>query len=204
VTATRLILIRHAEPSEDARACCYGRTDFELCEDGHARARRIAAALATEPIAALYTSPLRRARATAAPLGETLALDPIVVDDLRELDFGELDGVKLDEIALRYPQFLGWTEAPASVRFPAGESVADLRDRVLAAAAELRARHRGETIAVVSHALPIRVVLADALGLPRDALFRIGQDYGAISVVDWFGKMPLVRLVNSADLASAR
>ena len=193
----RLILVRHAEPSAADRARCCGRTDVELGDEGHARARRLAASLAREPIAAIYTSPLRRARATAAPLAEALGLEPQIADGLRELDFGELDGLGYDEIEARYPEVLGWTSAPSAVRFPGGESVAELRERVLAATGELRQRHEGETVAVFSHAVAIRVVLADALGLPADALFRIAQGHGRASVVEWFGSTPLVQVVNA-------
>ena len=204
MTPTRLVLIRHAEPDADARRRCYGRLDVDLCADGHARARTLAADLARGRVAAVYTSPLGRARATAAPIAEAFALEPVIVDDLRELDFGDLDGLLLDEIVERHPEFLAWTNAPAAVRFPGGESVAALRERVLATTADIRRRHEGETVAVVTHAVPIRVVLADALGLPLDGLFRLDQGYGGVSIVDWFGETPLVRLVNASARASRR
>src|SRR5262249_40972645 len=154
----------------EARGRCYGRVDYDLSPAGAEHAEALAQALAREPLTAVYTSPLARARATAAPLAEALGLEPVVVDDLRELDFGELDGMLLTEVAERFPQFLGWTEAPGAVAFPGGESVPALRARVLATIAALRRAHEGESIAVVTHAVPIRAVLADALGLPPDGL----------------------------------
>ena len=201
MTPTRLVLVRHCEPHEDARGRCYGRTDYALCDAGSQHAQCLADELGREPFAALYTSPLLRARATAAPLGQALGLEPVVLDDLRELDFGELEGLPIDEIAVRYPELLSWTEAPSGVRFPGGESVAGLRARVRAAVTDLRARHRSETVAVVSHSLPIRAIVADALELPDDALFRVAQDFGGVSVVEWFGSTPLVRLVNGRAAA---
>ena len=200
---TRLLLIRHAEPDADARARCCGRTDVELCDAGHARARRLATALAGEPVTAIYTSPLRRARATAAPLAEALSLEPVVVDDLRELDFGELDGLPFDEIAVRYPQFVPWTDAPAEVAFPAGESIAALRRRAVAAVDEIRRGHPGGTAVVVAHGVVLKAVLADALGQAPEALFRVALDHGSVSVVEWYGDRALVCLVNAPASAVA-
>ena len=93
------------------------------------------------------------------------------------------------------------------MRFPGGESYEDLRERPVAAAAELRARHAGGTVAVVTHGGVVRAVLADALGLPSAAIFRLDVGYARVSVVDWFdGDAPVVRLVNgtAGDLPSLR
>ena len=198
--ATRLVLLRHAEPDGAAlgRACgC--RTDVPLGAAGRAHADRLAAALSAEPLAAVYASPLVRALETALPLARAHSLEPILADDLRELDFGDVDGLRIDEIEAAHPEiFRAWMDAPGTVRFPGGESLADLRARVLPAVADIRARHGGEAVAVVAHAGVLRVVLGDALGLTDGALFRLDQAYGGVSIVDWLGETPVVRVVNAA------
>jgi broad specificity phosphatase PhoE len=78
--------------------------------------------------------------------------------------------------------------------------VAALRRRAVAAAQAIAARHDGETAAVFSHAVVIRAILADALAMPPDAMFRLDQSYGGISVVEWFDGNPFVRLVNAVRL----
>ena len=93
------------------------------------------------------------------------------------------------------------------MRFRGGEGFEDLRERAVAAAAELRARHDGGRVAVVTHGGVVRALLADALGLPSAAIFRIDVGYARVSVVDWFdGDAPVVRLVNGAagDLPGLR
>jgi broad specificity phosphatase PhoE len=200
VSAARVIFVRHAEPDEQARDRIYGRLDVELSASGQAHAEHIAELLAVEPIAAVYTSPLARARATAAPLARVLGLEPVALDDLREIDFGELEGLSVAEVADRFPSKLGWMTAPAQVHFPGGESVAALRERALRASREIAMRHPGETVAAFSHAVTIRAVLADALAMPPDALFRLDQAYGGISIVEWFGGTPYVRVVNATRL----
>jgi broad specificity phosphatase PhoE len=197
---TRLILIRHAEPHEDMRGRVYGRLDVELSADGQEHAIRLAGMLAGTAVAAVYTSPSLRAVATAAPLAGSLGLHTVAVDDLRELDFGDLEGLSPAEVADRYPAVVRWTDSPSAVDFPGGESVAALRARSLRAAREIVDRHDSETVAVVSHAVVIRAIVADALAMHEDALFRIDQVYGGITVIDWFGDRPLVRVVNASHI----
>ena len=191
----RLVLVRHALTAEH-RVRVVGRLDVPLSADGRAQAERLADRLATEPVAAVYSSPLARALDTARPLAGRLGLEHVPVADLRELDFGELDGLMLEEVEQRYPSFLPWTEAPAAVEFPGGESVAALTRRAVTAVRAIAAAHQGETAVVVSHGVTLRAVLADALGMELDSMFRLDVTHGGISVVEWYGDRPLVRSVN--------
>jgi broad specificity phosphatase PhoE len=199
---TRLVLIRHADPSEDVRGRCFGSLDVPLSPRGERRARHVATMLRRLPIAAVYSSPSRRALETARPLAAVHRLTPIEQGDISELDFGIFEGLTFEEIATAHQEvFESWMRTPTDVRFPAGESYAELRRRVIAAVAALRARHRSETFAVVSHGGPIRAVLADVLQLPDDAVFRLDLRYGGVSIVDWIRDTPLVRLVNAPAVA---
>ncbi len=200
MSPARLLLVRHAEVDETMRERVFGRLDVGLSDTGRAHAERIAEALAAEPIVAVYSSPLRRALDTAAPLARALGLDPVAVDGLRELDFGELEGLTVAEIAERFPAELSWMSAPADVSFPGGESVAALQERAVRAVRWIAAGHAGETVAVFAHAVTIRTVLADALAMPLDALFRLDQTHGGISVVEWHDGAPYVRAVNARSL----
>lgn len=196
---TRLLLIRHGEPEDDARGRCYGRLDIGLSPTGLATAARLAESLRGVELEQVYVSPCRRAVETADALGGA----PIVDDRLRELDFGELEGRTYDEIEREQPTlFRQWMETPTLVQFPGGESYADLRERVAAAVNDVVAANAGRIVAVVSHGGVIRAALAVALALPDDRAFALDVGYGRISVVDWFGGTPVVRLVNglSADL----
>jgi alpha-ribazole phosphatase len=196
--ATRLLLVRHAEPDESVRGRCYGRLDVGLSPEGRRRAEALGAALAETRPAAVYSSPLSRALETAAAVAAPLGLEPVVDDDLRELDFGELEGLTYDEIRREHGElYREWMVRPAEVTFPGGEGIAGLRDRVLPAVARVRLRHEGEAAAIVAHGGVIRVVLGDVLGLGDGAVFRLGLDYGGASVVDWLDGVPIVRAVNT-------
>jgi broad specificity phosphatase PhoE len=136
---------------------------------------------------AVYTSPLERARRTAAAIGAA-----VVDERLREIDFGEVVGLGFDELPPDLQTSL-LTE-PTRMRFPGGETYPELRTRIVAALDEIAARH--SVAAVVSHAGPIRAALATYLLMDERALWRIDQRFGALNVVEFVEGVPLVRLLN--------
>jgi alpha-ribazole phosphatase len=199
---TRLLLIRHAAPHEDGRGRCYGNVDFGLSELGQRQASTLAERLASVSISGVVSSPSVRARETAAALGRHVRVD----DRLRELDFGELEGRPYAEIERERPElYRKWMADPTTVRFPGGEGFEDLRCRTAVAIADIVEDSSGATIAVVTHGGVIRAVLADALGLRSEQIFRLDLGYCRISVVDWFDGTPVVRMVNgSGDLPNVQ
>jgi alpha-ribazole phosphatase len=195
---TRLLLIRHAQPSEEARGRCYGRLDIGLSTRGQRRAQLLARTLDRIPLAAVYSSPASRALETARPLAATHGLAPMVEDALREIDFGELEGRTYDEIRADRPElYHSWMETPTRVEFPGGESYTQLRARAIRARDTIRTRHDGQLAAIVSHGGILRAMLADCLRMPDEAVFRLDQSYGALSIIDWLEDNPLVRVVNA-------
>ena len=195
---TRLLLIRHAQPEDDARGRCYGRLDVGLSPSGAKAAERLAGSLRDLSLDAVYSSPRRRAVQTAELLG-----GPCVDERFGELDFGELEGKTYEDVERERPElFRHWMESPTEVRFPGGESWADLRARVDTGVADVLSSG-GETVAVVTHGGVVRAVLARVLGLPDERVFAFDVGYTRVSVVDWFDSTAVVRLVNglAADAA---
>jgi alpha-ribazole phosphatase len=194
---SRLVLVRHAAPSDEARGRCYGSLDVGLSALGRAQAAELARALAGSEHDAVVSSPRLRATETARPLARALGLEVRVDDRLREIDFGELEGRTYEEIERSQPElFRAWMETPTSVRFPGGESYADLRGRTVAALDEARRAHASTL--VVTHGGVIRAGLAAWLELPDHAVFRIDQRYCGVTVVEWLEGMPLVRMLNAS------
>lgn len=187
---TRLILIRHCEPEADAHGRCYGSLDFGLSPGGRAAAAALGETLGSVRVDSVVSSPRLRAVQTAEPIAA-----PVTDDRLRELDFGEIEGLTYEEVERTRPElFRRWMEAPTEVEFPGGESYATLAARVRPAIDELVAA--GGTHVVVTHGGPIRAVLADCLEMPAAAIFRLAQDYGGASIIDWMEGTPIVRVVN--------
>jgi alpha-ribazole phosphatase len=186
---SRLLLVRHCEPEEDARGRCYGSLDVGLSEAGMRHAHELATHL--DGYDAVWTSPRLRARQTAAALTPSSHVD----DDLRELDFGELEGRTFDEIAASEPAlYREWMETPTQVRFPGGESYADLKERAVRSLERIWAEH--DAAVVVTHGGVIRAGLAAWLGMPDESIFRIDVRYGGVTVVERVAGTPIVRMVN--------
>ena len=195
---TRLYLIRHAATAESARGRCIGRTDAPLSAAGLAAAEQVAAGFGPLPVAAVYSSRLQRALRTAAPIAAAVGRQVVIVDDLAEIDFGTLEGRRLDEIAAADPElYERWMTRPAEVRFPGGESYAELKARAVASIRQIVASHRGEAIVVVSHGGPIRTVLAELLGMSDHAGFELEIRHAAVTHVGWIGGSPTVHYVNA-------
>ncbi len=124
---TRFWLIRHGEPAEEVRNRCYGALDVGLSATGRAQMAQAADYLKAEPITAIYASPRARALESARILASVQPCPirpcPIeVAEDLREIDFGDFEGLLFDEIAARYPELYsvnGWNPL-TEVRFPNG------------------------------------------------------------------------------------
>jgi alpha-ribazole phosphatase len=188
---SRLVLVRHAEPAPEVRGRCYGTLDVELSKRGRAQAAALAATLRDEPIDLVVSSPRLRAVQTAAALGL-----PIEVDErLCELDFGDFEGRTYEELERDEPDvFREWMASPTTVCFPNGESYADLRARATAALADVRAH--AERAVVVTHGGVIRAGVAAWLELPDHALFRLDQRHCGVTIVEWLGDEPVVRVLN--------
>jgi broad specificity phosphatase PhoE len=161
------------------------------------QAERLADALAPLEPAAIYTSPLRRAARTAAAVAARHGLEPVTVEALREIDRGDVEGLAFDD----YPEELqaGLLESPGTVRFPGGESFADLEARACGALDEFLQAHEGSCVVAISHAGPIRAAFARWLELSPDASFRIDQSNGAVNVIEFVRGVPFVRLVNGTS-----
>jgi len=194
---TRLILMRHGEPEEHIQGRCYGNLDVNLSECGERQILEKLDLLRSLVPKIIYTSPAKRASASARRVAGELNLPIQMADDLREIHFGSFEGLTFDEIQRKHPsEYALWMEKPTEIQFPDGESFDDLNTRVEAFLRRLLEIHRSETVLVVSHAGVNRVILAQALGLSPRNIFQIDQSYAGISVIDYFENTTLVRLVN--------
>ena len=198
---TCLVLVRHGETIANREYRYIGARDDPLSELGQAQALQLAEALAVLPVAAVYSSPLQRAYNTAVPIAARHGLEVQTLDDLRESNFGTWEGLSHAEVVARSPedaQQLHTWEQNASIAPPGGESLEAMQERVCAVVERLAQAHPDQTIVLVSHVGPIKVLLCAALGAPLTSASRIFLDPATISVVDWRqAGYATVRLVNS-------
>ena len=202
--STLVLLVRHGQTATTG-IVLPGRTPgLHLSEEGRKQAEAVVTRLAGVPrIAAVYSSPLERARETAAPLARARHLAVQVERGLLECDFGEWTGGKLALLA-RKPEWQTIQRYPSGFRFPGGESFTEMQTRMTGTLARLVERHRGKTIVAVSHADPIKVAVAHALGSHLDLFQRIMIATASITAIAYRREGPAVLTVNSVngDLAA--
>jgi len=186
-----LTLVRHGQSEANARGLMCGRADPPLTETGRRQARALAAGLPRPT--RLVTSPLVRARETAALLGAEV---PVEVDTRwTEMDYGELDGQPMT--ALDGDAWQAWRSDPEHV--PAGgESLVAVRDRVAAACVDLAAEAAEGEVVVVSHVSPIKAAVSWALGVGIEIAWRMFLVDAAVCRIDTSGPVPLLLAVNDA------
>lgn len=183
---TCFILVRHGQTEWNRVERFRGRADVPLNEVGLAQAAATGRRIAAEwRPAAVYASPLSRAVATGGTIAAHFDLPVTPLDGLADIHYGDWQGLTPEEARERWPDLVhAWYTAPATVQIPGGESLAGLRDRVMAAISEMARRHAGQTIALVSHTVVNRVILLAILGLGNDRFWRLRQDNCAINVFE--------------------
>jgi len=182
----RLILVRHGETDTNKARLALGRADIELNEHGRWQAQRLAVSLKDEPIAAIYSSPLRRALATAEPIASSHGLEVQVDEGLIEMDIGEMEGLTFQQVGERYPHFLQlWLGSQAAYEaMPGGERLLDVQERAWQAIERIRQRQEQETVAVATHNLVILTLLCRVLGLELADFRRLRHSLAAKSVLE--------------------
>ncbi|MFF1872488.1 bifunctional RNase H/acid phosphatase [Kitasatospora herbaricolor] len=189
-TPTTLVLLRHGETplTPEKRFSGSGGSDPELSEKGRWQAERAAEAMAARgTIQAVVSSPMRRTRQTAETVAGRLGLDVRIEEGLRELDFGDWEGLTFAEVQERHPADLDAWLASAKAKPTGGsESFTTLAHRVGVARDKILARYAGRTVLVVSHVSPIKTLVRLALGAPPDALYRMELSAAALSAVQYY------------------
>jgi alpha-ribazole phosphatase len=198
--ATFLYLIRHGRVVGAERRRFIGHLDVPLSLEGEAEMRALAAHLSTVRLAAVYSSDLSRARRSAELIAAPHRLAPRIIPALREMAMGRWEGLTAEEIQSREPEaFNAWMARIGEFPFPEGESVSVLIARAWPVVEEIASVHAGGRAAIVAHGGTNRAILCRALGLPFDRLLSLGQDYGALSLLEWTGAWWRLRLLNQTD-----
>jgi probable phosphomutase (TIGR03848 family) len=195
--ATTILLVRHGQTPTTGKLLPGRAPGLHLAPSGVEQAQRAAARIAEIPkVGALYTSPLERAKETAAPIATALNMTAKVRKGLLECEFGEWTGKELAKL-MKLPEWTTVQRAPSTFRFPGGESFTEMQTRIVGALEEIRDAHRGELVVCVSHADPIKAAVAYAMGTHLDLFQRIVISTCSISAITWTAHGPAVLTVNS-------
>jgi probable phosphoglycerate mutase len=194
---TLVLLVRHGQTPTTGRVLPGRAPGLHLSDDGRKQAEAAAQRIAhLERVAAVYSSPLERARETAMPIARARGLALHIERGLLELDIGRWTGLRLDRVSKK-PEWQTVQRYPSGFRFPDGESFTEMQTRMTGALARMVERHRGGTVVAVSHADPIKAALAHALGMHLDLFQRLAIAPGSITTIAYGAAGPAVLGVNA-------
>lgn len=192
-----MLFVRHGQTPTTGQVLPGRAAGLHLSDKGREQAEAVARRLAELPrVDAIYASPLERARETAAPIGKALGQKVNIEKGLLECDFGAWTGAKLSTL-MKKPEWSMVQRAPSTFRFPDGESFIDMQSRMANTVDTLRTRHRGGVVVCVSHADPIKALIAHAMGTHLDLFQRIVIGTCSVSAVSYLSTGPVVLTVNS-------
>jgi broad specificity phosphatase PhoE len=179
-----LLLIRHAEVEARYHGVFGGRIDMDLSPRGHEQAAALAVYLHRQPLSAIYASPMRRVQQTLAPMLVNGAPKPVILPDLREVDFGDWTGLAWEEVQPKFGiSAFAWLEQLACDGIANAECAETLQDRVEPCLRQILAAHSGQQVAIFCHGGIIRVLLSILLRWPLARMAAFEIEYASLTHV---------------------
>jgi broad specificity phosphatase PhoE len=194
---TRLFLVRHAEVEGRYHRVFGGRIDMDLSPWGHEQAASLAAFFRPRPLDALYASPMKRVQQTLHPLRPHARQPPVLLPDLREVDFGDWTGLSWEEVAAKYQtNAFDWLRQLELSAIANAECPRAWRTRVAASLDRILKAHPGQEVGVVCHGGVIRMLLSILLELPLGTLSGFEIEYASVTCVDFHPRKAVVQWLN--------
>ncbi len=194
---TRLLLVRHGVTEYNSTRRFAGYTDVELSEEGRRQVERLRDYLVNDKIDAVYSSDLKRALVTAEVVTTGRDVDIISCPELREVNYGDVEGLTFQEIGQRYPEVAEMVvNFNLKLAFPGGESFEEFIERVTKFLNRLKKHAPPETILIVSHSGPLRVLVCYLLGIDQSCWRNMRCDNASVSIVDTYPQRAIISLLN--------
>jgi alpha-ribazole phosphatase len=182
----RLLLIRHGTTKLHKSDRFWGLTDVPLSNTGIKQAGKLRNRLANEKITAVYTSTLSRARATAEIIAAGHKAELTACDELCECNFGFAEGLTYKEIERTFPELAEELAGWKAVSFPGGETLDQLNDRVKRFMKRLENFKAKDTVVIVSHGGPLRLIICNLLGMDIKHWQQFRIDRGSLSIMETY------------------
>ena len=184
---TRLLLVRHGESEYNSARRFAGHVDIGLTEGGLRQVERLRERLSGEKIDAVYCSDLRRAQLTAERLIEGRGLSITTCPELREISYGEIEGLAFSEIQQKYPELAKQIRNfDLEMAFPGGETFMEFVRRVETFKERLANHAESDSVLVVAHGGPLRALLCSLLGIGQTCWWQLRVDNASLSIVETF------------------
>ena len=197
---SRLLLVRHGDTELNSAERYWGRSDVKLSAAGVEQAEGLRDRLAVEKINAVYSSNLERALVTAEIIASSHQLAVITCAELREVNFGQLEGLNFSEISRLYPELAKlWAERSTKLKYPGGESLVEFNTRVSKFLSRLDKHTVGETILIVAHAGVLRTLVCQLLGIDPQRRWQIRLDLASLSIMETHQQGAILSLLNDVS-----
>ena len=195
---TRLYLTRHGQILGYENFPVYGSTDVDLTDVGLLQMENLSERLRLVPIETIYSSNLKRSVRGAQTIARRHNAALSVLPELREMGFGDWEGLTLSEIRERFPDELESRKADIVNFSPSGcgESIEQLARRVIPCLEKILEDQRGKDFLILGHGMVNRVILCHTLGLDLSRVFHLQQDYGCLNIIDYYPDSTQLKLLN--------
>ena len=195
----KLLLVRHGTTKLHRNDRFWGKTDVPLSNVGIKQAGQLRTRLASEKITAVYTSTLSRARSTAEIIATGHKAKFIACDELCECNFGFIEGLTFKEIGRLYPELAEELTSWRMVSFPGGETLDQLNDRVRQFIKRLENLKAKDTVVIVSHGGPLRLLICDLMGIDIVHWQQFRLDRASLSVMEAYPQTAVLLSLNDVS-----
>lgn len=194
---TKLLLVRHGESEFNHAGKFAGFSDVDLTDTGRWQVERLRERIAEEKIDAVYSSDLKRAVKTAEIAMEGRGICITTCPEVREINYGEVDGLPFSEIKARYPDLAKQlSTSELELAFPGGETFSEFVQRVATFKDRLAKHGQTETVLLVAHGGPLRALLCSMLGISQSSWWQLSIDNASLSIVETHSRGTVLRLLN--------
>ncbi len=197
---SRLLLVRHGITEFNSTRRFAGYSDVEMSTDGYRQVERLRDRLANEKIDAIYSSDLKRALVTAEVISSGHKVDIVTCPELREMNYGNAEGLTFEEISRLYPEVAELiTNFSLRLKFPGGESFEGFIERTIKFLNRLEKHAPSETILIVSHSGPLRVLVCNLLGIDQSHWRQFRIDNASLSIMGTYPQRAIISLLNDTS-----
>jgi alpha-ribazole phosphatase len=199
-TLTKLLIVRHGNTEFNSARRFQGHSDIELSAIGYRQAGRLRDRLAAEKIDIIYSSDMRRALTTAELISSGHKASIITCPELREINYGKLEGLTFEEISRLYPEVAAWcVNWSPQLKFPSGESFDELKERVSRFLSRLKKHTEEQTMLIVAHGGPLRLLLCYLLEIDLWHWRQFQLNVASLSIVETYPEIAVISLLNDTS-----
>jgi alpha-ribazole phosphatase len=196
----KILLVRHGETEKNSSQRYWGKTDVNLGAVGLRQAEQVRDRLATEKIDYVYTSEMRRAVLTARTIASLHCLKETHCPELREIDFGQIEGLDFNEVQQQFPAIARmWIERNPELCYPEGESLRQLDARLARFKNRLAQHNAEDVVLVVAHSGVLRTLICQLLGLETRNRWDFRIDLASLSIVETYTGAAVLSLLNDTS-----